>query len=161
MITIQTLQGTGIVKIESTPPRAQVSIDGEYYGVTPITIKDVEEGTHHYSLSYPGLQEHQGSVFVSHGQLCFNNVDLHTGIVDSTCPTALYNSNPMTHAESPDNIGNIGNIGNIQSMQAPSPIPTPIPTPIPGYIIISQSTVIWGLIGVLATILIYDYIRKR
>ncbi len=157
MITVQTLQGTGVIKIDSTPFGAQVSIDGEYYGVTPITIKDVEEGAHHYSLSYPGLQEHQGSIFVSHGQLCFNKVDLHTGIVDSTCPTAFVGS-PTTYAESPIGVRNATNSNmlsgfGLQSMQAPSPIP--------GYIIISQSTVIWGLIGALVTILLYDYIRKR
>ncbi|HEX3644517.1 MAG TPA: PEGA domain-containing protein [Vicinamibacterales bacterium] len=43
-------KGTGALRVSSTPPGAQVLVDGKARGVTPLTITDVSTGNHEVAL---------------------------------------------------------------------------------------------------------------
>lgn len=151
MITIQTLQGTGVIKIESNPSSADVYLDGEYYGKTPITVKDVEMGLHTYTLKCPGHPDYTSSMNVVAGQLCYSKYDFTNYSVEESCPPIQLSG--MSETSVGTKITGLGTVPAIQTLQ--------VPAPIPGYIIISQSTAMWVLAGALVAILLVNYIGKR
>ena len=143
-MTIQTLQGTGVVRIESNPPGSDVYIDGEYYGKSPITIKDVIVGRHVYVIKCPGHPDHNGALNVVAGEVCYARYDFTNYGLEESCP-------PVQMASGASDI--FGLTGNIKTLQEP--------TPVPGYVIMSQNTIIWMLVAALGAILVADYLRKR
>jgi len=142
VMTIQTLQGTGVVRIESNPSGGDVYIDGEYYGKSPITIKDVVVGRHVYVIKSPGYPDHHGALNVVAGDVCYARYDFTNFGIEESCP-------PIQLASG----NSIGRMSNILSLQEP--------TPVPGYVIMSQNTIIWMLVAALGAILVADYLRKR
>ncbi len=142
MITIQTLQGTGVIRIESNPPNADVYLDGEFYGKSPITVKDVDMGLHTYTIKCPGYQDFSSSVNVVAGELCFAKYDFMNYGLEESCPPIQLSTNANNKV-----------IGTLQALQAP------IPTP--GYIIIPERSIIWLLVGAVLAILVCDYVKKR
>lgn len=151
MITIQTLQGTGVIRIESNPLNADIYLDGEFYGKSPITVKDVEMGLHTYTIKCKGYQDFSSSVNVVVGELCFVKYDFTNYGLEENCPPIQLSRLPETNITS--NItSNITRMG-VQSLQAP--------TPIPGYILISERSIIWALVGAVIAILVCDYFKKR
>jgi hypothetical protein len=136
VMTIQTLQGTGVVRIESNPSGGDVYIDGEYYGTSPITVKDVVVGRHVYIIKCQGYPEHSGSINVVAGDVCYVRYDFTNYNVEESCPPIQLSA-----------------AGHIKTLQEP--------TPIPGYVIVSQNTIVWMLVSALAAILFTDYIKKR
>lgn len=87
-IIIKTLQGTGIVNINSIPPGADVYLNGDLYGKAPITITDVEPGEHTYMLKLLGYTDYVSQVDVKVGELCCQTVDLQYAGSAGTCVTA-------------------------------------------------------------------------
>jgi hypothetical protein len=152
--TIQTLQGTGVVRIESNPSEGNVYIDGEFYGKSPVTVKDVEIGQHVYVIQVPEYPEYHGAVNVRPGELCSARYNFTNYELEEDCP-------PIQLSGIGNNNGNNNNItgmgiqtlSNIRALQEP--------TPTPGYVTINQNTIIWVLVGSLVTILLIDYLKKR
>jgi len=84
-IVIKTLQGTGIINIASIPPSADVYLNGDLYGKTPITITDIEPGEHTYMLKLLGYTDYVSKVDVKIGELCCQTVDLEYSGSARTC----------------------------------------------------------------------------
>lgn len=132
MRTIETLQGTGVIKIDSTPSGASVAIDGEIYGNTPITIINVDPGTYAYTITLEGYDPYQGTLTVEVGELCYAKVDLAIKQeIDKWCT-------PTTDI---------------------TPTYTP-PIVVPGQIVISERTVIYILGGLLFGALLFAIIKS-
>lgn len=131
MITLQTLQGTGIVKIQSYPAGATLIFNGDDYGSTPVTITNVDEGEHSYTLKLNGFKDYEGKAVVMAGELCCVDVAMEAGTQTTNCTPA---------ARTPC-AGNVGN-GNL-------PTNGGLPGIGPGYIVISERTVIYILGGIL------------
>jgi hypothetical protein len=74
----------GVLHIESDVPGAQVFIDRQYIGVTPLTAPNVSPGTHRLNLSAPGHDGIAQSVDVEPGPrnllFSFNEVRLDAAI---------------------------------------------------------------------------------
>lgn len=66
-VTLTPIQ-VGAISVESVPPGAAVSVDGQYRGVTPLVIRDLPAGSHSVSLAGEGYQEHVLSVDVTGGK---------------------------------------------------------------------------------------------
>ena len=58
---------TGSVYVTTSPNHASLSIDGSYYGVTPLTVT-LYPGVHQFVLRYPGYNDYTTNVIVSGGQ---------------------------------------------------------------------------------------------
>jgi hypothetical protein len=58
---------SGTLRIESDVPGAQVFIDREYVGVTPVTANDVKPGTHRINLSAQGYEGFAETIEVAPG----------------------------------------------------------------------------------------------
>lgn len=87
-IVIKTLQGTGIVNITSLPSNADVYLNGDSYGKTPITITNVEPGDHTYMLKLLGYADYVSQLDVKVGELCCRTVDLQYSGSAGTCVAA-------------------------------------------------------------------------
>ncbi len=55
------------LNINSTPSGAKVTIDGKFYGTTPLTIQ-ISPGYHQVTISLAGYKEWEGVVYVEFGQ---------------------------------------------------------------------------------------------
>ena len=87
-IIIKTLQGTGIINITSLPSGADVYLNGDIYGKTPITITDIEPGDHTYMLKLLGYTDYVSKIDVKVGELCCRTVDLQYSGSAGTCVVA-------------------------------------------------------------------------
>lgn len=58
---------TGYVSISSTPPNANVYLDGVYNGTTPLTVSDVSAGYHSIKLIKSGYEDHTEELYISAG----------------------------------------------------------------------------------------------
>lgn len=56
------------LRIESTPPGAQVVLDGQEMGRTPLALKDVPPGKHHWRVLIPTSEPLGGTVNLAPGQ---------------------------------------------------------------------------------------------
>lgn len=88
MITLQTLQGTGVLRIQSYPPGAMLSLNGDEYGKVPITITNVESGEYDYTLSLEGYDDYKGTATVKAGELCCVDTLMSTGDQKLKCVQA-------------------------------------------------------------------------
>lgn len=68
--------GKGIIRIDSEPSGAEVFIDNQSYGITPITITDVNVGSYKYKVVKTGYTEHEGTIEVKEGMLCCDTINL-------------------------------------------------------------------------------------
>ena len=59
---------TGSVLISSTPPNANVYLDGVYNGTTPLTVSDVSAGYHIIKLVKSGYEDHTEEIYISAGR---------------------------------------------------------------------------------------------
>jgi len=59
--------GTGSLIIQSTPTGANVYLDGEGRGMTPLTLSNVTPGTHRLLLTYSGYSDYKETVQLSAG----------------------------------------------------------------------------------------------
>ncbi|MCQ8894624.1 MAG: PEGA domain-containing protein [Methanolinea sp.] len=66
----------GALSVESVPPGASVTVDGQLRGVTPLVIHDLPAGSHSVSLSSAGFQEYVSSVDVVGGDTARVSVSL-------------------------------------------------------------------------------------
>jgi hypothetical protein len=72
--------GNGSIHIVSTPPGAEIWVDGnDLGGVTPATIQDVPEGSHPVKLTLNGYQDWTGNVDVVANQTAEVNATLVQG----------------------------------------------------------------------------------
>jgi PKD repeat protein len=74
-----TQAGMGTIVVTSSPPGANVYLDGKSSGKTPITIPDVIPGTHTILLTMQGYSDTSRSVDVSAGSQNQISVDLGAG----------------------------------------------------------------------------------
>jgi len=79
--------GKGTIEIVSTPAGAEVYVDGEYQGITPLNIT-VSPGAHSVQLTRPGYEDYSTTVTVEAGKTVILTVSLTpkpgTLVVDST-----------------------------------------------------------------------------
>lgn len=69
--------GTGSASFSSTPPGAEIFLDGVDQGVkTPVTITDIPTGSHDYSLTLSGFLDSTGTVQVIENQIAEVSVPL-------------------------------------------------------------------------------------
>lgn len=61
-------QAKGSVEIYSTPPYATVYLDGIFRGVTPLTLRDLQAGTHYVRIEQNGYVVHGAPVEVTPNQ---------------------------------------------------------------------------------------------
>lgn len=129
MITLQTLQGTGIVKIQSYPAGATLVFNGDDYGSTPVTITNVDVGEHSYTLKMSGFNDYEGKAIVSAGELCCVDVAMQGGTQTTNCT-------PAARTPCAGNLPGGATNGGIPGIG-------------PGYLVISERTVIYILSGIL------------
>jgi len=75
-----------VITIATTPPGAQVSIDGTPRGITPITLRDLAPGTHRVTVARAGYLENSRTVEVVSGKEAKIDVPL-TADANATQPT--------------------------------------------------------------------------
>ncbi len=63
--TNPTISDFGAITIQSAPPGASVSLDGQYSGITPVTLSSVHIGNHNLELRLSGYNTWQTGVSVS------------------------------------------------------------------------------------------------
>lgn len=74
------------IKISSTPSGAVVNLDGIFRGFTPLTINDVQFGSHNLKLSLSGYQDYYTSITVTEGSWIFGP---YTLVPSPSTPTPL------------------------------------------------------------------------
>ncbi len=80
--------GTGTIQVNSTPPGADVYLDGTSKGqVTPCTLSEVSKGSHSVKLLKEGYVDYVKSVEVSGGKTETINADLTVHTINVTEPT--------------------------------------------------------------------------
>jgi hypothetical protein len=65
--TLSAASGTGTLIISSTPAGANVYIDGEQSGTTPVTVQNVNAGTHRVLLTLQGYSDISRTITLSTG----------------------------------------------------------------------------------------------
>jgi PKD repeat protein len=71
--------GVGTIAVESNPPGANVYLDGKPSGTTPVTIPDVNAGSHTILLTMQGYSDASKSIDVAAGSQNQVSMDLHAG----------------------------------------------------------------------------------
>lgn len=79
---------TGSVRILSSPPGAEVYLNGEYRGTTPATISGIPAGTHSLELRADGYDRWTSPVIVQRGGLANISAALHV-IPGTTVPVTF------------------------------------------------------------------------
>ncbi len=145
-----TYLNTGTIYIKSNPVGADVYIDGELYGPSPLRLNDTEPGTHTYLLRASGYSDYTGQIIVKEGEVSPEFVMM------SPSDNKQYYNRQYQSAFT-DSL-NQYNQQNIQSLQ------TTIPTSQHGYTVISDTTIMIGLgiaLAVAIGILIGKYFLKK
>lgn len=65
--TVEAPPETGTLIITSDVPGAQVFLDREFIGATPVTARDIKPGPHQLNVSVPGFDNHVETIEVSPG----------------------------------------------------------------------------------------------
>ena len=80
----------GSINIQSTPPNAEVYINGEFKGTTPLIVRELGPGNYHINLKLEGYQEWDGSVDVSENEQETISANLYpsTSPSETTTPTS-------------------------------------------------------------------------
>jgi hypothetical protein len=76
---------TGSLAISSTPPGSEIYLDGAYRGITPLTIPDVQIGSHTLEVRNPEYTSWSTSVDIQAG----SNVSLNATLVPVAVPTTI------------------------------------------------------------------------
>ena len=58
---------TGSVVLDSIPPGAEVYIDGNFHGITPVTVAEISPGIHHVTMKGEGSDTYETDIDVSRG----------------------------------------------------------------------------------------------
>jgi hypothetical protein len=66
--TLQRIVSPGSITVVSSPSGAYVYIDGNYRGLTPVTLTDVAPGSHSIELDLSGYSDWKSTVRVNNGQ---------------------------------------------------------------------------------------------
>ncbi len=66
--TLQPVETSGSIYVTSSPSGSAIYLNGNYRGVTPLTIKDVSPGTYSLEADYSGYQSDEATVTVKAGQ---------------------------------------------------------------------------------------------
>lgn len=74
----ETPSGTGILDVQSDPPGANIYLDNEYKGISPVTLKGINLGDHILTIRMDGYSEYSGGVYIK--------VDQTTGISATLTP---------------------------------------------------------------------------
>ncbi|OPX63861.1 MULTISPECIES: PEGA domain-containing protein [unclassified Methanoregula] len=84
----------GWLTIISTPSGAEVTIDGEAAGATPITGREVGAGSHSVSISMPGFETYQTEKSVGAGEQAAVDATLNEIVIPTTAPTTRVTIHP-------------------------------------------------------------------
>jgi hypothetical protein len=105
---------TGTLKITSTPSRAAVYLDGNYRGLTPVTLLKISSGTHQLRLAKSGYLDYSSEMNVPAGNIATIPVRLSPGREPE--PTSSTTSTPtQTPPTSP-----AATIGSLTVTSSPS-----------------------------------------
>jgi hypothetical protein len=66
--TLQPVETAGSIRVTSSPSGSAIYLNGNYRGVTPLTIKDLTPGTYSVEADYSGYQSDVSTVTVRAGQ---------------------------------------------------------------------------------------------
>ena len=75
-ITLTPVATTGSISFTSTPPDADIYLDGTLVAMTPVTVTGVSAGIHNYLLQLSGYSDAAGTVTVIAGQIVTVSVTL-------------------------------------------------------------------------------------
>ena len=81
--------GSGVLEIKTTPPKAQIIIDGEPYGPSNLILKKISVGKHQIMLQKPGYKFEERDVFIEEGKTqtaLFQLVKIESAITITTKP---------------------------------------------------------------------------
>ncbi|MDN7024474.1 PEGA domain-containing protein [Methanoculleus sp. FWC-SCC1] len=67
-VTLNPLATTGSISATSTPSGAAIYVNGNYRGITPLTISDLSPGSYQMEADMPGYQPYQTTVSVTSGK---------------------------------------------------------------------------------------------
>ena len=139
-IIIKTIEGTGVLNISTVQGGGDVYLDGEIYGVAPITVTNIEPGLHNYTVKLEGYLDYVKQVEVVVGQICCEKVDMSYNGSTGTCTTRP----PDVVAPSP-------------SIVTPSPsIVTPPETVVAPVVLTPLQIVAYAIVGTIAAMIIYN-----
>lgn len=94
---------TGTLDITSTPSGAEVLINGSPYGITPVNIPDLENGSYTVGLSLPGYQGAQSEVILNAGQRVPVSINLQP--IPTATPTQVPTTSQATPTPTPTQAG--------------------------------------------------------
>lgn len=87
-VSIDVLPDSGSIYVQSTPSGAEMSIDGTYKGITPLSIPDVSIGYHTIKLTKSGYEDYYtGKIYISTGETKLISASL-ARVVPTTRPTS-------------------------------------------------------------------------
>jgi PEGA domain len=66
----------GMLKISSSPSGATVRVDGSYKGLTPVTVKELDSGSHSVGITKAGMLSFHKDVFIDDGKTTKLKADL-------------------------------------------------------------------------------------
>ena len=84
------IQETGTISITSEPSGAEIYLDGEYQGTTPMTISDVISGDHKIKLKKSGYEDWSYSVSVKADEIEYVSAELISPPLDSFYPIIFF-----------------------------------------------------------------------
>ena len=61
--------GNGELSVSSTPPGANVLVDNNFVGITPLTLKDIPDGSHVVTVQLTGYQNYEITTMVNAGAM--------------------------------------------------------------------------------------------
>ncbi len=67
-VTLQPVETAGSIRVTSSPSSAAIYLNGQYKGVTPLTIPDLSPGTYSLEAEHQGYQSDSSTVTVRSGQ---------------------------------------------------------------------------------------------
>lgn len=150
---VQTLkETTGTIYIRSNPVAAEVLIDGEYYGQTPLRINNAEPGTYTCTVKAQGYNDYNGRLLVEAGDTVPEFVILSKAGC-APCSAKKFGQMGQEFQQMGQQFQQTGQPIGIQSLQSP--------TPIPGYMIVQERTVVYILGFALIAVLAYAFLSKK
>ena len=113
---------TGTFEISTVPSGAAVTINGSSYGITPVTVPDLENGSYIVGFTLSGYQEVQNQIILGAGQ--------HVPVSATLQPIPTATPTPVLT----------------------TPMPTATPTPTPTQASLSSVVILIGLLIAVALV---------
>ncbi len=84
----------GALSVQSTPSGADVFLDNEYKGITPVTLQKINTGSHTILIKNEGFSSYNGDVYIVPDQASALSVTLTASVTQTQTPTAITTQPP-------------------------------------------------------------------